>query len=299
MTKILLCLLTQFLLICHFAAAYGKSPEQKTIRVALSGAFISESGVGIYQKISDYISKKAGIRLEIVTGLAYDTINEMLKDGAIDGGFVCGLPYVLLNEGSPQVDLIAAPVMKAARYGDKPVYYSDLIVHRDSPYKSFEDLRGKRFAYNDELSNSGYNLPRHFYLEKKVGKNFFGKITRTGSHEESIRAVANKEADFSFVDSLVLDYENHVKVKDAKAVRVIHSLGPAGVPPLVVSKKMDKALVKRLKGAFLNMHKDPEGQQILDTGLIRRFAPVSDSNYQVIRERYHYAKSRKSLEIGK
>ncbi len=297
MNKILVSILfaSMILLSCS-PIAWAKS-EQKPIRIALSGAFISEGGAEIYQKIANYIGEKTGLSVEIVTGLSYDTINKMLKDGALVGGFVCGLPYVLLNEGKETVTLSVAPVMKASRYGNKPIYYSDLIVRKDSPYKDLADLKGKRFAYNDELSNSGYNLPRAFFLEKKISKDFFGKITRTGSHEESIRAVANGEADFSFVDSLVLEYELHVKAKDAQAVRVIHSLGPAGVPPLVFTKKFDKNLAKKLTDAFANMHKDPEGRKILDFGLVQRFELVDDSNYQSIREKY--MKAKKALEIGK
>jgi phosphonate transport system substrate-binding protein len=295
-TLVLICLTTVF----GFATStFSKdNPPPQTLRIALSGAFISEAGAGIYQQIASYVSDKTGLKVEIVTGLSYDTINKMLKAGALAGGFVCGLPYVLLNETKENVILTIAPVMKASRYHDKPVYYSELIVPRDSSYKTIQDLRGKHFIYNDELSNSGYNLPRDFFLKNGIKKDFFGKITRSGSHEESIRAVANKEADFSFVDSLVLDYELHTKAKSAQAVRVIHSLGPAGVPPLVVSKTLNPAIVKELTEAFVNMDKDPRGQKILDSGLLRRFEIVYDSNYQGIREKYLNAKSKKALVIG-
>lgn len=277
----------------------ANASEAKPLRIALSGAFISESGSDIYQKMADYITAKTGQPIMIVTGLSYDTINKMLEDGALAGGFVCGLPYVLLKEKKEKIELMVAPVMKAARYQNKPIYYSDLVVAKDSPYKTLEDLRGKKFVYNDELSNSGYNLPRAYFLENKVDKKFFGKITRSGSHEESISAVANKKADFSFVDSLVLDYENHIHSKDAQAVRVIHSLGPAGVPPLIMTTKLDKSLFKKIKQAFVNMHKDPEGRKILNTGLVERFDSVNDSDFNSIRDKYLYAKSRNSLEIGK
>jgi len=273
--------------------------EKAPIRVALSGAFVSEAGAGVYDDILKYASAKTGIPMELATGLSYDTINKMIKDGAIDGGFVCGLPYVLLNEKGSSVDLAIAPVMRSPRYGGKPVYYSDLIVPKDSPYKTFEDLKGKIFAYNEELSNSGYNMPRFFFLEKKIPKGFFSEMIRTGSHEESIRYVADKNADFSFVDSLVLEYELHVNSKYAKEVRVIHSLGPAGIPPLVFSKKMDKNIKKAITDALSKMHEDAEGKKILEKALVLRLDLVDDSNYKGIRDMYQFAKSKKALVIGK
>lgn len=287
-----------FAILCLFIFP-SYAAKDKPIKLALSAAFISESGTGIYKQIVNYVSSKTGRNIEIVTGLSYDTINQMIQDGALDGGFICGFPYVLLKEKNIHIDLAVAPVMKAARYGNKAVYFSDLIVAKDSPYKTIEDLRGKHFVYNDELSNSGYNMPRAYFLEKNVGKSFFGKISRSGSHEESIRAVANKKADYSFIDSLVLDYEIHIKSKAALAVRVIHSLGPVGVPPLVLSSNLDTSLVKKIKDAFVGMQNDPAGRKILDYGLIKRFDVVSDADYKSVRERYEFSKSKNKLEIGK
>jgi phosphonate transport system substrate-binding protein len=38
------------------------------------------------------------------------------------------------------------------------MYVSDVIVHRDSPYRSFMYLGGRSWAYNEVLSHSGYGI---------------------------------------------------------------------------------------------------------------------------------------------
>ncbi|PTY01874.1 hypothetical protein DB346_10475 [Verrucomicrobia bacterium LW23] len=257
----------------------------RPVRIALSAAFVSESGMPVFQKINDYLSKKSGLRCELITGLSYGTINKMLGDGAIDSAYVCGLPYVIeRDKAQPTVDLLVAPIMKGERYKGQPKYFSDLIVKKDSPVQGLADLRGKTYVYNEELSNSGYNMPRHKLVESGETKGFFGRVLRSGSHEESIRMVAEGQADASYVDSLVLDYDRAKGLGYAARVRVIESRGPAGICPVVVSVKVPDSVRKKLQDAFVGMDKDPEGRKILDEALVERFEVVRDDNYDDIRK---------------
>ena len=276
----------------------GASPRAqpapaRPLRVALSAAFVSEHGVAVYQHIVEYLQRKLGQELELVTGLGYETINSMLDDGAIDMAFVCGYPYVLLHDRpDPRVALVAAPVMKSARYQGKPVYYSDLIVRADSDITSIHDLRGRTYVYNEETSNSGYNLPRSRLVALGLTDGFFGKVLRSGSHEESIRMVADGRADASFVDSLVLEYDLTYGLTygsahgddAARRVRVIESVGPSGIPPVVMRTAVPAATRQELQRLLVTMHEDAEGRRILDAALVERFVIVDDSHYDDIRD---------------
>ena len=255
-----------------------------TLRLAMSAAFVSEAGVAVYGHLARYLTRRTGLPIEFVSGLAYGTINSMLEDGALDCAFICGLPYVLLHDRpQPAARLLAAPIMKAARYQGQPKYYSDLIVRKDSPYQTLQELRGRTYVYNDELSNSGYNMPRHRLLQLGLTKGFFGKLLRSGSHEESIRMVAAGEADASFVDSLVLDYDREKGLGQAHEVRVLESAGPAGICPLVASARLPTEVGEVLQRELLRMHEDAQGRTLLEEALLDRFAPVEDSNYDDIR----------------
>jgi phosphonate transport system substrate-binding protein len=265
-------------------AATGDAAGSVPIRMAMSAAFVSESGVGVYEDIANYLTSKTGVKIEFVTSLAYGTINGMLESGTVDCGFICGLPYVMLHDRpAPAANLIVAPVMSAPRYNGQPKYYSDLIVRNDSPYKTIHDLKGRTYVYNDEISNSGYNMPRYRLLQLGLTGGFFGKVLRSGSHEESIRMVAAGQADASFVDSLVLDYDREKGLGHAHEVRVLESVGPAGICPLAASSKLPVSMRDKLRHYLSNMHADPEGKQILDKALLARFVVVDESNYDDIR----------------
>lgn len=65
------------------------------IRVAMSAAFVSQSGIDIYERIFKYIGKKLGHNITFISGFSYSTINSMLDSGMVDIGFICGLPYIM------------------------------------------------------------------------------------------------------------------------------------------------------------------------------------------------------------
>lgn len=281
------------------AASPAADPSgPRPVRIAMSAAFVSEAGIPVYDDITRFLSLRLGDEVEFVTGLGYSTINGMLESGVVDVGFVCGLPYVMLHDrDAPPVHLLAAPVMKAARYQGEPKYYSDLIVKRDSPIQSIHELRGRTYVFNEEISNSGYNMPRWRLLQLGLRDGFFGQVVRSGSHEESIRMVATGRADASFVDSLVLEYDQTHGLGVADQVRVIESIGPAGIPPVVVSDKVAPDLRDRLQGALLRMHEDPQGREILDRALVDRFVEVDDDDYDDIREMIRAAQDADFLTI--
>ena len=49
----------------------------------MSAAFVSESGVDVYNDIAAYLTRKMSRKIEFVSGLAYGTINGMLETGTV------------------------------------------------------------------------------------------------------------------------------------------------------------------------------------------------------------------------
>jgi phosphonate transport system substrate-binding protein len=301
MLKFIRCGLRLVLAVCLFFPVTGVAGEKEpeVINVAMTAAFVSEKGVGVYEDISKYLEKKTGMKTRFITGLSYSAVNAMIEKGAAHLAFVCGYPYILSHDGknAPPTKLLAAPVNELPLYKDQPKYYSYVIVHKDSPIAKFEDLKGKAYVYNDSISNSGYNMPRAKMVALGATQGFFGKILHSGSHEQSIRMIAEKQADASSVDSLVLDYALNHDEPYAKDVKIIETLGPAGVPPVVYSTSLPKATVDKLRAALLDMKNDPEGQAILKKANLSKFVTVDDSNYDDVRKMAKDAEAAGFMEI--
>jgi phosphonate transport system substrate-binding protein len=248
-----------------------------TIRFA---NFLSPLLQETYESLASYV----GTYVDHPTVLHVGQSLQEFRDGLVDVGFVCGLMYVRMTSWSDcPVELLAAPVLRGKRYQKKPIYFSDVIVHRDSLYTSFDDLRGCVWAYNEDVSHSGYNLVCYSLLERGETLSFFGKTIETGSHLHSLRMVIDEQADAAAIDSHVFDMVVRADPEAAAQLRVIGMLGPSAIPPVVVAKSIDAELKRQLQVALVTLHHDHHAVSQLHKGSMERFVPVTDEHYQDIR----------------
>jgi phosphonate transport system substrate-binding protein len=241
--------------------------------------YLAPNMFAVYGFITGYIGDKLGCLTELVVGSSYDRLTE---DAEV--AFVCGLPYVeLLRRRGPCLEPLAAPLLQGQRYGGKPVYYSDVIVHLDSPFQSFADLRGRSWAYNEPRSHSGYGVTRYRLVQMGETNGYFGKVVEAGWHERSIRMVAAGEVDASAIDShvLALALRDHPEI--ASCLRVIDTFGPSTIQPVVAVRRLPARLRADLRAVLLEMADDPVARDRLRLGLVERFVPISDASYDDIR----------------
>ncbi|MCX9012898.1 MAG: phosphate/phosphite/phosphonate ABC transporter substrate-binding protein [Candidatus Methanoperedens sp.] len=256
------------------------------IRVAIASVVSPKESYIYYEEMIRYISKKLGGPVRIVQRRSYQEVNDLIKNREIDFAFVCSGAYI---DGNSEfgMKLLVAPKV----YG-RTTYNSYIIVPKNSSYRSFSDLRGKRFAFSDPLSNSGMFYPAYrLSLMNETPESFFGSDEKgrsnyfyTYSHDSSIIAVSELLADGAAVDSLVYEYMKETKPEVISKTRIVEVSPPFGIPPVVVSKDVDPYLEERLKDIFLNMDKDEEGRKILSRVMIDRFVNINDNAYNSIRE---------------
>ena len=252
-------------------------PTQGRIRFV---SFLAPNMFGVYRFVADYVGEKLGKQAELTVGRSFDEFAE----GESDVGFLCGLPYVeLARLPRPPVVLLAAPVLKGARYGGRPIYFSDVIVRADSPFRSFSELRGSVWAYNDPDSHSGYNVTRHRLVSMGETEGFFGRVVEAGSHQRSIKMVCSGEIDAAAIDSQVLSVELRDRPALREQIKVIDTLGPAGIQPVVAASRLPDELKAAVREALLAMGDDPAARKILDQGFVERFVAVTDDDYEDVR----------------
>lgn len=243
-------------------------------------SFLSPNMWPVYQFVADTIGQQLGYPTELTTGTSF----EQFAAGQTDVGFICGLPYVqLARQSSPPVDLLAAPVLQGQRFSGRPVYFSDVIVRRDSPYQSFADLRGCRWAYNDLDSHSGYNITRYHLVQLGETRGYFGQVVAGGAHQRSIRLVRDGQVDASAIDCQVLAIELRDHPQLREQLRVIDSLGPAAIQPVVAARQLPDSLKSDLQAVLVTLHSDPSARERLAHGFVERFVAVTDADYDDIR----------------
>ena len=244
------------------------------------GTYLAPNMLPVYEAIATEV----GRRLDVETELHVETDYESCARDVNEVCFVCSLPYIEFERrGVSPAEPIAAPVLEGARYGGRPIYFSDVIVRRDSPFRSFLDLRGRSWAYNEPLSQSGYGITRYHLLRLGEIDGFFGEVIKAGFHEESIRMVARGEVDASAIDSQVLAVALRDEPGLAAALRVIDALGPSTIQPVAVSKRVPAELRAGILEVLLALHEDPAMRRRLAGGMVERFVPVSPADYDDIR----------------
>jgi ABC-type phosphate/phosphonate transport system substrate-binding protein len=248
--------------------------------VARVVTFLAPNMLPVYQGIIAHVSRRLHYAMELVVGSGYDEIY------TADFSFICGLPYVLRTAPrltpSP-IKAIAAPVLDGARYENRPIYFSDVIVRRDSPFQSFADLRGCSWAYNERESQSGYGITRYWLAQLGETKGFFGRVVEAGFHQKSIELVRAGRVDASAIDSLVLQVELAQNPELSKQLKVVDSLGPSTIQPFAAGSRLAPGLIADVQGVLTEMHQDPQAIEILRRGFIRRCVVIEDKDYDDIR----------------
>src|SRR3989440_2578205 len=253
-----------------------------TVKPLVFANFLAPNMTSVYAGIAERVGEALEVPAQLIEGSRF----EQLRDGSVGVAFLCGLPYVrLCTERPGMLRPLAAPVLDEARYQDRPVYFSDVIVGRDSPFRSFDDLRGHRWAYNEAGSYSGCLLVRHHLLEVGETESFFGRVTFTGRHQESIRQVVDGAVDAAAIDSHVLGVERLRNPELASQLRVIASFGPSTIPLVVATADVPATVQARIGTALCELGGDPESRRLLASGLIRRFTPIEDRAYDDIRQK--------------
>ena len=246
--------------------------------------------------IAGYLAGCLGQPVTFDAGLPWQERERGLDSGEIQAGWLCGWPYVRKVDGAgPRLTLLAAQVMAAPRYNGRPIYFSDVIVKRDSRFASFADLRDAVWAYNDPGSQSGYNIVAYHLAGLGETWDYFRRVVQTGSHAVSIARVLSGAADGAAIDSTLLDTELHNNPLLGEQLRSIAALGPSPMPPWVASASLRPEENERLRQALLGMHRDPAGRAVLAEARIARFVAVADSDYDAIREMAKVAEGVKPL----
>jgi phosphonate transport system substrate-binding protein len=242
--------------------------------------FLAPSVFPVYQAITDHVGQRLGCATSLVVGESFGAF----AAGEVDAGFICGLPYVdLADQAPPAVVPLAAPVLQGPRYQGRPVYFSDVVVRRDSPFRAFADLRGARWSYNDPDSHSGYSLTRYELVRRGEIRGYFGAVLAAGWHQESIRWVAEGTVDASAIDSQVLAIALRDDPALAARLRVIATFGPSTIQPVVAAARLPADVREQMRAALLSMAEDPAVRAVLAAGFVERFVPVDDATYDDIR----------------
>jgi phosphonate transport system substrate-binding protein len=247
----------------------------------LFASLAADNAAPFYRALVHYLSSALGTPVRLLDQPPWQDREHVLHNGQALLGVVCGLQYVRAER---TLELLGAPVMSGRRYGGRPIYFSDVVVRSDLPANSFDELKGACFAVNEPTSQSGYGIVRYALAKQGSDGSFFRGVIESGSHERSLELILNGQADAAAIDSTVLETELRRRPRLVHKLRVVATLGPSPIPPLVASRMATATLRAAVLDALLRMPTDPFGVKVLLKARVAGFVPVADSDYEPIRE---------------
>ena len=170
-------------------------------------------------------------------------------------------------------------------------YYSHLIVHKDSPLKSLDDViknsKNLSFGNGDPNSTSGFLVPSYYvFAQNKIDAKTAFKVSRGANHETNALAVANKQVDVATNNS-----ENLDKIKDRmpekfKDIRVVWTSPLIPLDPLVMRKDLPEPTKQKLKDFFYSYGQGGQSEKdtLMKISKLSGFKPSTNAQLVPIRQ---------------
>lgn len=230
--------------------APAHAQEMKEFNFGIISTEASQNLRSDWQPILDDMAKKTGMKINAFFASDYAGIIEGMRFNKVHAAWF-GNKSAMEAVDRANGEVFAQMVNADGTLG----YYSHLIVNKDSPIKSVEDMikNGKSLSFGngDPNSTSGFLVPGYYVFAKnKIDPKTFFKVTRGANHESNALAVANKQIDVATNNSENLDKIKERLPEKFKEIRVIWTSPLIPLDPLVMRKDLPEAVKRSVKDFF-------------------------------------------------
>src|SRR5258708_149357 len=126
---------------------------------------VAPGAAAAWRRLFEWVAAESGVPLEIIDHAFPAKLEELWERPDLAATFICGLPFA---KDPRALAPIVAPIPAPARYGGKPIYFTDFVVKMESQFHTLADTFGHRLAYTIPSSHSGYNAVRHHLLRYRT-----------------------------------------------------------------------------------------------------------------------------------
>lgn len=272
-------------------AACGKQKEEKPLLMGLvpisNSEKLIEETAPLHKMIADRIQKK----VDGFIATNYIGVVEALGTGTIDFALIPPFAYILANQKHGSEALLTS-----LNKNNEPGYYSILVARNGEGIEKVEDLKGKKVAFVDPSSTSGYIFPAVILMDNGIDIEKDIKYQFAGGHDKALQLLVNGDVD------AIGTYENAFK-KFSKEFPELGSkakiLAKSDLIPgvtLTVSSKVDNETKTKIKEAFIDISESEEGQKLLlQLFGLKGFQTVDKNNYDTIKIKLE----KLGIDIGK
>ena len=221
---------------------FAFTPSQDVQRITASGNAIASA-----------LASATGLKWKVIVPTSYAAQIESMCAGQADIAAIAPLQMTLLLDKQ-----CGSPILGALRNDPSTktlatTYKSQILVSTASGIKDLAGLKGKKFAFVDAISASGYLFPS-LLIKDKTGqepKTFFSQTFFAGGHDKAALAVYTGQADgaATFIDVR----DNQGMPADIKQkTTVIDTAGPIPNDGVAVAKTFPSELTAQVQQALID-----------------------------------------------
>ena len=264
--------------------------EQNPVKLALAPSTDTQKALIAGEPLVTLLSQETGLRVKLSVPTSYAATIEAMGTHNLDVAWLAPLAYVLAH------DRVGADVLVANVRGNSTTSVGQIVVRADSGITSLEGLRGKRVAFSDDASVTGYHLPRALFAAH--GLNPSTDVVETvfvGSDDGVLLAVYNRQVEggavagerppgLPAISTVARTSFQPLPPDLAEQVRVVAPTDPSPNDTVAIRKGVTPELGRKLRDGLLRVAASPAGAAALrELYGIDGLGPVTDADFAPLR----------------
>src|SRR5437899_12639732 len=212
-----------------------------------------------FEPLMTYLSDAIGQKVKVYIAKDYGDLRTQMENGSVDIGSFSPFAYVDAAKGG-KIRIIAQSIIEGSA-----TYRGIIVGRKNRGLKSIADLKGKRFAFVDPKSASGYVYPRAMLIEKGINpETFFKEAIFAGSHDKVIAAVLEGRVDAGAIYDGALGVAKRSGIP-VESLVTLASSDPIPHDAIAVRIGLDETVAKRIQSALINLDKSEAAAESLLT----------------------------------
>ena len=230
-----------------------RTEEQAPLKLGLALNGDEDEVRAQYAPLARWLGDKLAREVVLAPDSSYRAVGWSLQQGRVDLAWLSGTAFRAAGGGT---------ALATAVRGGSTTYRGVILVKSTAAIRTVKDLAGKRMAYVDRSSGSGYLATNLMLLSAGLSPGVdLAATTFTYSHLESLRALDAGECDAAGVfENAPQAYAPRV---DPTHFRVLATSGPLPNDVLAASPALDAATATRIAKLVCGLAGDPQASAVL------------------------------------
>lgn len=234
-----------------------------------------------YSLLADHLSTQIGRPIELTMLSRYGNIVQRMASKEVDAAFLGSFTGALAS-----AQLGMRPIARPINLDGSSTYWGYIFVRKDSGIANVREMRGRRLALVERATTAGYVFPAAYLQRHGVGniEDYFGEVQFWGSHDASINAVLSGKADVGAAKNTVWEHLAQENPRVGSELIILATSPKVPSNGLFISPEVDPTIAEKIRSTLLELHRSPEGGQILAKLRARGFVSTDTESYRPVFE---------------